>query len=167
MNTTKLALYFQIVSHEDKSNNTVIEPLYEGWEYEEYIKSGQGRIFKHAKTTLNMTNVYILVKNGYVKVLEGKCKKYPYCNHTSSYENMKKLMYGFSAFVSSIKDEEYSKPAYQNLHIIHCVSKIDCHVSVNYIDTNNRIELYPNQTHGKFIQHNVTDNYIFKPKKEK
>ena len=167
MNTTKLALYFQIVSHEDKSNNTVIEPLYEGWEYEEYIKSGQGRIFKHAKTTLNMTNVYILVKNGYVKVLEGKCKKYPYCNHTSSFENMKKLMYGFSAFVSSIKDEEYSKPAYQNLHIIHCVSKIDCHVSVNYIDTNNRIELYPNQTHGKFIQHNVTDNYIFKPKKEK
>ena len=167
LKATKMALSFQIIYHEKYSYLSVLEPLYEGWEYKENIKHGQTRIFRQANPTLNLTNLYILVNNGYVEVEEAKCIKFPYCDK-SNVENKKKLMYGFSSYTSLIKGEVKSPPSHQMIHIIKCSSiNINCDITIKYSDKKNNTQLYSSQTHAKFIQQKGFDDYVFKPINEK
>ena len=73
---------------------------------------------------------------------ESTCKKCKYgftlvnkkCVDSKNYENITKLIYGFSAFVSSINSNDeghYGFPK-QMIHIVKCVHVEGCTFSINY-----------------------------------
>ena len=171
-NTEKQALYFQVLNHEKDVIKNVIEPLYEGWKYVEHIKTGQTKIFRHAKVSNHKTNIYVLVNNGFVDVHQIKCIAFPYCDNSNYYESDTKLIYAFSAFVSSTnpKEETHYGNHTQIIHAVTCKSQTqnkDCDVSIRYFNTYDLIYLKENENHGKFLKKGDDESYEFVASQEK
>ena len=163
--TLKQAFYFQIVKTDVDSIKAVIEPLYEGWIYKEKIFAGQSRFYRHAKYTPQKTNVYIQGNNGDINVYQVKCTSFPYCHDSGLYQNVSKLIYAFSHFVSSINPEEekHYGDSQQVIHVVKCLSTRDCDVTIEYYDTYSEINFKENENHAKFLEKGGTETYQFKP----
>ena len=65
-----------------------------------------------------------MVNNSGVDIHQIKCKIFPNCYDSSSYEKDNKLIYAFNTFISSINPEEetYNGNHTQYIHTITCVS---------------------------------------------
>jgi hypothetical protein len=161
--TTKQAFFFQIVKREN-SMQTILEPLYEGWTYIYSFQYGQSRFFRHAKWTPQNTNVYIRSKNGNINVYQVKCTTFPYCHDSTTYKNKSKIIYAFSAYVSSInhKEETHYGDSNQIIHIVKCLSRDGCAINIRYYDTYNEIRFNENENHAKFLGAGDSETYEFR-----
>ena len=160
--TIKQAFYFQIIKREN-SMQTILEPLYEGWIYGEKFQYGQSKFFRHAKWTAQNTNVYIQSRNGNINVYQVKCTTFPYCYDSTTYKNQSKIIYAFSAYVSSInhKEETHFGDSNQIIHIVKCLSIDGCYIQIRYYDTYNEIRFRENENHAKFLAAGETETYEF------
>ena len=134
INTPKQAFYFQVVNTDSNQMKSIIEPLYEGWKYQDNLNYGESRFYRHAKYTSSKTNVYIRSNFGTLNAYQVKCTSFPHCMDSKNYENITKLIYSFSAFVSSINSNDeghYGFPK-QMIHIVKCVHVEGCTFSINY-----------------------------------
>ena len=160
--TDKQAFYFQIVTIEYNTLESMIEPLYEGLRYFDVLAKGQSRFYRHARWTNYKTNIYIMSNTGTLNAYQVQCTTFPYCYDFSKYKKVKKLIYGFSAFVASIdpNDENAFGTPNQVLHVVTCMEDNGCYVSVRFSDQENTVLLRENQNHAKFIEYNSKENYI-------
>ena len=100
--TEKQAFYFQIIVQGQYSINAVVEPLYEGWVYDDILNKGEYRYYRSAKWSQNKTNVYIMSRMGIINVFQGICHSFPYCSFYDNENIMKnstQLIMAFNSFI--------------------------------------------------------------------
>ena len=163
--TEKQAFYFQVVYGNIYTLSSILEPLYEGWVYFDKLEKGESRFYRHAKWTPYKTNVFIMSTLGTINAYQVKCPTFPYCNSFDKYQNISKLIYGFSAFVGTIepRDETHMGDPIQMLHVVKCMEDSGCRIRIEYHDQLERIYLKENENHAKFIEFDASEDYAVYP----
>jgi hypothetical protein len=167
--TSKIALYFQVINTDSNTMKTSLEPLYEGWKYTDNLKNGESRYYRHAKSSQYKTNVFIRSHKGSMNAFQVKCTSFPYCSEPENYKNVTKLIYAFSAFVSSIdpNDESHGGDPNQILHVVTCKNGDGCELSIRYETQSEYIYLRQNENHAKFMKAGDRESYMFTADLEK
>ena len=165
----KQAFFFQIIYNANDSRYSIVEPLYEGWKYTDILYKGESRWYRSAKRSNNKTNVYIRSRNGTINAYQGICTAFPYCSNLENLNNLTKLIYAFSAFISSMKPNENYHLGSQNqyIHYVRCMEEGGCEISIEYKSPYNYIILGNNENHAKFLKYSEYDIYAFSVSKSK
>ena len=162
------AFFFQIIDNNIDSNYSIVEPLYENWEYTDKLKKGQSRWYRNAKLSKKKTNTFIRVTNGTINVYQALCTAFPYCYQKDNLKNDTKLIYAFSTFISSMESNENFHQGFQNqsIYYVICMEEKECEFTISYQSQDPSLKLKENETYSNFLKNTESEKYFFNVNKE-
>jgi hypothetical protein len=168
----KQAFFFQIIHNGNNSHYSIVEPLYEGLKYRDFIYKGEARWYRKAKSSIEKTNVYIRPTIGRINVYQALCTAFPICYPLENNTNVNyvtKLIYAFGAFISSMESNENYHLGSQNqfIHYVRCMEEGGCEISIEYKSRQHEIILEKNENHAKFLKNSEKEKYYFFVNKSK